>query len=59
MCAHRESSRAVQVGTFDNMTSLVEEAVEKNDGRKAMLVAHSMGSLVSLYFLDHKNADWL
>ena len=41
------------------MTSLVEEAVEKNGGRKAMLVAHSMGSLVSLYFLDHKNADWL
>eukprot|EP00891_Asterochloris_glomerata_P001746 jgi/Astpho2/1746/fgenesh1_pg.00032_%23_73_t len=48
-----------QVGTFDNMTSLIEEAVKKNDGRKAMLVAHSMGSLVSLYFLDHKNADWL
>ena len=41
------------------MTSLIEEAVEKNDGRKAMLVAHSMGSLVSLYFLDHKSADWL
>ncbi|KAK9814182.1 hypothetical protein WJX72_001833 [[Myrmecia] bisecta] len=47
-----------QVGFFQNLTNVVEAAVEKNAGRPALLVAHSMGCLVTLYFLMHQTAEW-
>ena len=37
---------------------LIEHAVKTNDGRPAVLVAHSMGCLVSLYFITRQSADW-
>lgn len=47
------------MGFFGALTSLVESAVEKNGGKPAVIVAHSMGCLVSTYFLARKDADWL
>ena len=37
----------------------MEAAVSKNDGKPAVIVAHSMGCLVSTYFLARKDAGWL
>jgi lysophospholipase-3 len=48
-----------QVGFFGALTSLLESAVDKNDGKPAVIVAHSMGCLVSTYFLARKDTDWL
>lgn len=48
-----------QVGFFGALTSLVESAVAKNGGQPAVIVAHSMGCLVSTYFLSKKDAGWL
>lgn len=48
-----------QVGFFGALTSLIESAVSKNDGQPAVIVAHSMGCLVSTYFLTRKDEDWL
>lgn len=47
-----------QTGHFDMMRDLIEHAVKKNNGRQAVIVAHSMGSLVSLYFITRQSADW-
>ncbi|KAL3143630.1 hypothetical protein ABBQ38_002426 [Trebouxia sp. C0009 RCD-2024] len=45
-------------GHFDKMRALIEHAVKVNDGKPAVLVAHSMGCLVSLYFITRQSADW-
>ena len=47
-----------QTGHFDKMRDLIEHAVKKNGGRQAVIVAHSMGCLVSLYFITRQSADW-
>lgn len=47
-----------QSGHFDKMRDLIEHAVKSNGGKQAVIVAHSMGSLVSLYFITRQNADW-
>lgn len=49
----------MQVGFFQNMTNLVEHAVESNEGQAATIVAHSLGCLVSLSFLTGKSQEWL
>ena len=48
----------MQSGHFEKLGHLIEDAVNKNNGRQAVLVAHSMGSLVSLYFIIRQDADW-
>jgi Lecithin:cholesterol acyltransferase len=40
-----------QIGWFKRFQNLVEEAVEKNHGQPVVLIAHSMGNLVTYYFL--------
>ena len=49
---------AKQVGYFDALRDLAETAVHKNGGLPAVLVAHSMGSLVSLYFIKRQGPEW-
>ena len=48
----------LQTGHFDKMRDLIEHAVKKNGGKQAVIVAHSMGCLVSLYFITRQSADW-
>lgn len=50
---------AMQVGYFQQLEELIEHAVESNDGRPAAIVAHSLGCLVSLYFLKGRPPTWL
>lgn len=47
-----------QVGFFDAFKQLIEAAVAQSKGQKAAIVAHSMGSLVSLYFLNKQGQEW-
>ncbi|EGG13818.1 hypothetical protein DFA_11579 [Cavenderia fasciculata] len=44
-------------GWFDKFKSLVESTYEMNKQQKVVLVAHSMGGLLSLYFLDKIATD--
>ena len=48
----------LQDGHFDRMRELIEHAVQLNSGRQAVLVAHSMGGLVSLYFITRQSPEW-
>jgi lysophospholipase-3 len=48
----------MQVGWFARLQQLVEQAVQQNNNRPAVFVAHSMGCLVSLYFLTRQSPDW-
>lgn len=48
----------LQDGHFDRMRELIEHAVSINSGRPAVLVAHSMGGLVSLYFITRQSPEW-
>jgi len=41
-----------QIGWYKRFQNLIEEAVAKNHGMPAVLVTHSMGGLVTKYFLD-------
>jgi lysophospholipase-3 len=44
---------------YKNLTRLVEETFELNNQTKVMLVAHSMGNLVTLYWLNNfVNQEW-
>ena len=54
-----ECDAAVQVGYYKNLTDLIEHAVDSNDGRQATIVAHSLGCLVSLYFITQQPSEWL
>ena len=47
----------MQVGFFEAYRVLIEKAVYQNGGKPAVIVAHSMGCLVSAYFL-HKQSTW-
>ena len=49
----------MQVGYYKNLTELIEHAVDSNDGRQATIVAHSLGCLVSLYFITQQPSEWL
>jgi len=44
---------------YQNLTKLVEETYEMNNQTKIMLVAHSMGNPISLYWMNHYvNQEW-
>lgn len=47
-----------QLGFFQALKDLVEAAVNSNRGKPAVLVGHSMGCLVTLYFLSHQTQQW-
>lgn len=49
----------MQVGFYANLTQLVEHAVDSNDGRQVTLIGHSLGCLVSLYFIMQQPTDWV
>ena len=46
------------MGFYANLTALVEGAVAAGGGTKALLLAHSMGNLVSLAFLRMHTPAW-
>ena len=56
---HLRYAACSQVGFGGNFTKLIEHAVAKNDGQPATIVAHSLGCLVSLYFLTRQEPAWL
>lgn len=43
---------------FDRLKSLIEETVDINEGRKIMLISHSMGVPYSLRFLHQQSQEW-
>lgn len=43
---------------FDNLTALVEDTFKRNNKKKVIFVCHSMGSPLTLYFLNHKPEWW-
>lgn len=43
---------------FNDLTSLIELAFERNGGQRVILICHSMGCLNSLYFLNTKTQRW-
>ena len=48
----------MQVGYYARLQKLVEQAVQQNENRPAVFLAHSMGCLVTLYFLTKQSPDW-
>lgn len=48
-----------QVGFGQQFYSLIERAVAANGDQPATVVAHSLGCLVSLYFLSRQEPAWL
>ena len=55
----QQACHNVQVGFYANLTQLVEHAVDNNDGRQVTIIGHSLGCLVSLYFIMQQPNDWL
>ena len=49
----------LQEGYYTALAQLIEGAVARNGGRPAIIVAHSLGCLVSLYFLARRSSGWL
>ncbi|KAK9800276.1 hypothetical protein WJX73_002429 [Symbiochloris irregularis] len=47
-----------QVGFFEAFKALIQGAVDKNEGKPAVIVGHSMGCLVMLYFLSRQLPAW-
>ncbi|KAI5708748.1 hypothetical protein M8J76_002447 [Diaphorina citri] len=43
---------------FANFKALIEETYDLNGGTPVVLVAHSMGSLMCLYFLQRQSSAW-
>lgn len=43
---------------YTNLTKLVEETYNMNNNTRVVLLAHSLGNLVILYFLNHQNQEW-
>lgn len=51
---------AVEARTYLNdLESLIESAYSRNANRKVVLVAHSLGGLFTLYFLNRQSVAWL
>lgn len=48
---HIWSLGPLQIGWFKRFQNLIEEAVDRNRGQPAVLIAHSMGNLVTYYFM--------
>jgi len=43
---------------FDRLKRLVEDSFERSGRRRVTLISHSMGGLLSLYFLQQQTEDW-
>ena len=43
--------RRTQIGWYTQFQHLIEDAVHRNHGEPAVLITHSMGGLVTYYFL--------
>ena len=43
---------------FVNMKSLVEDTFTKTNGQKIVFITHSMGSPMTLYFLNRQTQEW-
>jgi len=43
---------------FEDLKALIEDTYEKNDATPVVLVTHSMGSIMTLYFLHNMAQDW-
>ena len=56
---HLCSAASAQVGFGQRFYSLIEHAVASNGDQPATIVAHSLGCLVSLYFLSRQEPPWL
>ena len=48
----------LQVGFFAAFKGLIEKAVQQNENSPAVIAAHSMGCLVTAYFLNRQSAEW-
>ena len=48
----------MQLGFFEALKALIETAVERNGGQPAVIVGHSMGCLVTLFFLNQQLPAW-
>lgn len=40
------------------MKALVEDTFTQTNGQKTVFITHSMGSPMTLYFLNHQTQDW-
>lgn len=43
---------------FEKLKTLVEDTYTENGNKSVMLIAHSMGGPMSLYFLNEQTQDW-
>ena len=43
---------------YKNFSNLVEDTYRINNNSRVLLVAHSMGNPVTLYFLNHQSQAW-
>jgi len=43
---------------FVKLKTLIEETYQKNDNTPVLMVTHSMGSIMTLYFLNHQTQAW-
>merc|ERR1712025_303159 len=43
---------------FKNLKKLIEDTYEKNGKKPVIMIAHSMGCTMSLYFLTKQDQDW-
>jgi len=47
-----------EIGFYEDLRALIEESVRKSDGRKAVIVGHSLGSLTTAHFLLQQPVAW-
>lgn len=45
-------------GYYSQLTKLVEDTYTINNNSKVVLLGHSLGNLVLLYFLNQKTQEW-
>lgn len=43
---------------FKQLQELIEDTSSKNENKKIVLIAHSLGGLISLIFLQKQTPDW-
>ena len=43
---------------FDNLIKLIETTYISNGNKSIIMVTHSMGSIMTLFMLNHKSQEW-
>ncbi|KAL8581133.1 hypothetical protein ACOMHN_033581 [Nucella lapillus] len=43
---------------YDNLTILIEDMYEQNDNQPVVVIGHSMGNPVMLYYYNHRPQEW-